>query len=133
MLEFRRASVDNIALSIALSIGYADVGGFRRVFRKIVGLTPSDYRRRFSRRGQSGDDPTRQSWIKHSEPIAVNCRETEHVAAQGIVKAANATSVRDILQEGNACTGYGTEIFRLREQPCPLVFLCTVNLEYERD
>ncbi|WP_408224853.1 MULTISPECIES: hypothetical protein [Paraburkholderia] len=23
------------------------MGGFRRVFRKVVGLTPSDYRRRF--------------------------------------------------------------------------------------
>jgi transcriptional regulator GlxA family with amidase domain len=47
LLEFSRKSVDNIALSV----GYEDVGGFRRVFRKIVGLTPSDYRRRFSRRG----------------------------------------------------------------------------------
>jgi AraC-like DNA-binding protein len=28
------------------------VGAFRRVFRKIVGLTPSDYRRRFSRLGR---------------------------------------------------------------------------------
>ena len=26
-----------------------DVGGFRRVFRKIVGLTPSEYRHRFCR------------------------------------------------------------------------------------
>jgi len=49
MLEFTRTSVDNIALSI----GYEDVGGFRRVFRKIVGLTPSDYRRRFSRLGMA--------------------------------------------------------------------------------
>jgi transcriptional regulator GlxA family with amidase domain len=45
MLEFSRASVDEIASSI----GYDDVGGFRRVFRKIMGLTPSDYRRRFGR------------------------------------------------------------------------------------
>ena len=45
MLEFSRKSVDEIATSI----GYDDVGGFRRVFSKIVGLTPSDYRRRFSR------------------------------------------------------------------------------------
>jgi transcriptional regulator GlxA family with amidase domain len=48
MLEFSRASVENIALSV----GYGDVGGFRRVFRKIVG-TPSDYRRRFSRLGRA--------------------------------------------------------------------------------
>ena len=45
LLEFSRKSVD----SIALNAGYEDVGGFRRVFRKIIGLTPSDYRRRFSR------------------------------------------------------------------------------------
>jgi transcriptional regulator GlxA family with amidase domain len=45
LLEFSRKSVDNIALSV----GYEDVGGFRRVFHKIIGLTPSDYRRRFSR------------------------------------------------------------------------------------
>jgi transcriptional regulator GlxA family with amidase domain len=47
MLEFSRSSVDEIASSV----GYEDVGGFRRVFRKIMGLTPSDYRRRFGRLG----------------------------------------------------------------------------------
>jgi transcriptional regulator GlxA family with amidase domain len=47
LLEFSRKSVDNIALDV----GYEDVGGFRRVFHKIIGLTPSDYRRRFSRLG----------------------------------------------------------------------------------
>jgi transcriptional regulator GlxA family with amidase domain len=51
LLEFSRATVD----AIALSVGYDDAGGFRRVFRKIVGLTPSDYRRRFSRIGRAGD------------------------------------------------------------------------------
>jgi transcriptional regulator GlxA family with amidase domain len=45
MLEFSRMSVD----VIAATVGYDDAGGFRRVFRKIMGLTPSDYRRRFSR------------------------------------------------------------------------------------
>jgi transcriptional regulator GlxA family with amidase domain len=45
MLEFSRTGVDDIASSV----GYGDAGGFRRVFRKIVGLTPSDYRHRFSR------------------------------------------------------------------------------------
>lgn len=45
LLEFSRSSVDKIALSV----GYEDVGGFRRVFRKVMGLTPSDYRRRFCR------------------------------------------------------------------------------------
>lgn len=45
MLEFSRTSVDEIAASV----GYDDVGGLRRVFRKIVGLSPSQYRQRFSR------------------------------------------------------------------------------------
>jgi transcriptional regulator GlxA family with amidase domain len=45
MLEFSRTSVDEIALTV----GYNDVGGFRRVFRKVMGLTPSDYRKRFCR------------------------------------------------------------------------------------
>ena len=45
MLEFSRSSVD----SISASVGYGDVRGFRRVFFGIVGLTPSEYRRRFHR------------------------------------------------------------------------------------
>jgi transcriptional regulator GlxA family with amidase domain len=45
MLEFSRKSVDDIAASV----GYDDLGGFRRVFRKFIGLTPSQYRQRFSR------------------------------------------------------------------------------------
>jgi transcriptional regulator GlxA family with amidase domain len=50
MLEFSRASIE----AIAASVGYDDVGGFRRVFRKVMGLTPSDYRRRFCRLGRHG-------------------------------------------------------------------------------
>jgi transcriptional regulator GlxA family with amidase domain len=45
LLEFSRASIEEIASGV----GYGDVGGFRRVFLKIIGLTPSDYRRRFGR------------------------------------------------------------------------------------
>ncbi|WP_380871601.1 AraC family transcriptional regulator [Sphingomonas sp. DBB INV C78] len=52
MLEFSRASVD----TIAMSVGYGDTRGFRRVFQSIVGLTPSDYRRRFASQGTSGSD-----------------------------------------------------------------------------
>ncbi len=52
MLELSRATVDEIASSV----GYDDVGGFRRAFGKIVGLSPSDYRRRFSRLRQVGDE-----------------------------------------------------------------------------
>ena len=45
MLEFSHKSIDDIASSV----GYDDVGRFRRAFRAVMGLTPSDYRRRFSR------------------------------------------------------------------------------------
>lgn len=51
MLEFSRSTVDEIASRA----GYGDAQGFRRVFRNIVGLTPSDYRRRFSRLGRASD------------------------------------------------------------------------------
>ena len=51
LLEFSRTSVDQIAAAV----GYDDVGGFRRVFRKIIGLTPSDYRRRFGRLASEKD------------------------------------------------------------------------------
>jgi transcriptional regulator GlxA family with amidase domain len=44
LLEFSRTSVDEIAARV----GYDDVDSFRRVFRRIMGATPSDYRRRFS-------------------------------------------------------------------------------------
>jgi transcriptional regulator GlxA family with amidase domain len=54
MLEFSQASIEEISWSL----GYGDVGGFRRVFRKVMGLTPSDYRRRFCRPGASGATPT---------------------------------------------------------------------------
>ncbi|WP_329606674.1 GlxA family transcriptional regulator [Paraburkholderia polaris] len=43
MLEFSQDTVEDISWSL----GYGDVAGFRRVFRKVMGLTPSDYRRRF--------------------------------------------------------------------------------------
>ena len=33
---------------IAWRLGYEDAGAFRKVFQKIVGLGPADYRRRFA-------------------------------------------------------------------------------------
>ncbi|GID03292.1 GlxA family transcriptional regulator [Pseudomonas sp. 008] len=33
---------------VAWDVGYADPGAFRKIFTRIVGLTPSEYRRRFS-------------------------------------------------------------------------------------
>ncbi len=45
MLEFSQRSIDDIAATV----GYDDAARFRHVFQKIMGLTPSEYRRRFSR------------------------------------------------------------------------------------
>jgi transcriptional regulator GlxA family with amidase domain len=44
LLEFSRSSID----VVAARVGYADVAAFRRVFRKVIGLNPSEYRRRFA-------------------------------------------------------------------------------------
>ncbi|WP_029349073.1 GlxA family transcriptional regulator [Bosea sp. 117] len=43
LLEFTRRPVDQIAWSV----GYEDPAAFRRVFHRIVGLSPGDYRQRF--------------------------------------------------------------------------------------
>lgn len=36
---------------IAWEVGYSDTSAFRKVFSRIVGLTPGDYRQRFKARG----------------------------------------------------------------------------------
>lgn len=43
-LEFSSRSID----AIAWEVGYRDPGAFRKVFNKLVGLSPGEYRRRFS-------------------------------------------------------------------------------------
>lgn len=43
LLEFTRRSVEQIAWSV----GYEDPASFRKVFHRIVGLSPGDYRQRF--------------------------------------------------------------------------------------
>lgn len=43
LLHFGRTSIDRIAWEV----GYCDPGTFRKVFKRIVGLSPSEYRRRF--------------------------------------------------------------------------------------
>lgn len=43
LLQFGRLPVERIAWEV----GYSDAGSFRKVFHRIVGLTPGDYRRRF--------------------------------------------------------------------------------------
>jgi len=44
LLEFTRRNVEQIAWGV----GYQDASAFRKVFQRITGLTPSDYRRRFA-------------------------------------------------------------------------------------
>jgi transcriptional regulator GlxA family with amidase domain len=44
MLEFTSKPINQVALAV----GYEDYSAFRRVFQKVVGLSPSDYRRRFT-------------------------------------------------------------------------------------
>jgi transcriptional regulator GlxA family with amidase domain len=43
LLQFGSAPVDRVAWDV----GYGDPGAFRKVFSRIVGLTPGEYRRRF--------------------------------------------------------------------------------------
>ena len=43
MLEFTNHAVDQIAFSV----GYEDAGAFRKVFHKVMGISPSAYRKRF--------------------------------------------------------------------------------------
>lgn len=43
LLQFTRRTVDQVAWSV----GYEDAAAFRRVFCRLVGLSPGDYRRRF--------------------------------------------------------------------------------------
>ncbi|OBZ95753.1 AraC family transcriptional regulator [Pararhizobium polonicum] len=43
LLQFGALSIDRIAWEV----GYNDPGAFRKIFARFVGLTPSDYRRRF--------------------------------------------------------------------------------------
>jgi len=43
LLEFTRDSVERIALAA----GYEDAGGFRRTFKRVIGLSPAEYRRKF--------------------------------------------------------------------------------------
>jgi transcriptional regulator GlxA family with amidase domain len=48
LLQFTRRPVDQVAWSV----GYEDPAAFRRLFRRLIGLTPGEYRRRF---GASAD------------------------------------------------------------------------------
>ncbi len=43
LLQFSTETVD----SIAWQVGYGDPSAFRRIFLRVVGLTPNEFRRRF--------------------------------------------------------------------------------------
>ncbi|WP_245653472.1 GlxA family transcriptional regulator [Sphingomonas pituitosa] len=49
MLRETRHAIDQIGWDV----GYTDASAFRKVFHRIVGLSPSEYRRRFSEEGQA--------------------------------------------------------------------------------
>ena len=34
--------------SVALQVGYDDIGSFRRIFERFTGLVPSEYKRRYA-------------------------------------------------------------------------------------
>lgn len=47
LLELSSKPVDDVAWQV----GYGDPGAFRKVFQRVVGITPGEYRRRFASRG----------------------------------------------------------------------------------
>ena len=49
LLEFTKRSVEQVARSV----GYEDTSAFRRVFHRIIGLSPGEYRQRFSADGSA--------------------------------------------------------------------------------
>lgn len=53
LLEFTRNTVDQVAIAV----GYDDTRGFRRTFKRVVGLSPAEYRRRFQHLGNARDSP----------------------------------------------------------------------------
>jgi transcriptional regulator GlxA family with amidase domain len=66
LLELTTQPVDQIAWTV----GYKDTGSFRKMFAKLLGLSPGAYRRRF-KAGQAGapletGTAVRPDWAKHS-------------------------------------------------------------------
>ena len=56
-LEFTRDTVEQIAAAV----GYQDPGGFRRVFKRVIGLSPAEYRRKFHHEPDLDGSP-RSGW-----------------------------------------------------------------------
>jgi transcriptional regulator GlxA family with amidase domain len=57
MLEFTNKTIEQIGWAI----GYQDSGSFRKVFRRVVGLSPGEYRRRFAVALHNGGQDVRLS------------------------------------------------------------------------
>ncbi|MDX0994243.1 helix-turn-helix domain-containing protein [Sinorhizobium medicae] len=53
LLEFTRRSVEQVAWAV----GYEDAAAFRKLFHRIVGLSPGDYRHRFAVAGEGFSRP----------------------------------------------------------------------------
>ena len=49
LLQFTKRTIDQVAWSV----GYEDATAFRRIFSRLVGLAPGDYRRRFAAEGEA--------------------------------------------------------------------------------
>ena len=47
--------------SVANSVGYTDISSFRRLFKRSIGMTMGDYRKRFRNRRQSPRAPRSES------------------------------------------------------------------------
>jgi transcriptional regulator GlxA family with amidase domain len=65
---------DTSQKQIAQSLGYRDVASFARVFRKVAGLAPGDYRKRFARNGISPADFAAKN----------GSRQTKHIFEAGL-------------------------------------------------
>ena len=64
-LELTTDSVEQVAVAA----GYEDAGGFRRIFKRVMGLSPAEYRRRFQRAGSMrGTPPWALSTSSYSSP-----------------------------------------------------------------
>lgn len=50
LLQFTKRPIDQVAWAV----GYGDATAFRRLFHRLVGLSPGDYRRRFDASGDGG-------------------------------------------------------------------------------